>query len=247
MCEQLEQTEAKEQKELNECDSSVPLVQSDKESNVENSTSNDEAPTKQVTIRRKAQIKLPEKRPTKAEKLIADLTSTPSSSPPPSPPPNDNDGNESHGSNINEADTSNVNHVDESKSNKLDSQSELSDVNNDRVESEAASSSTSGMSFKKKAKKGKKAETVEPPGEKPPSSLFEYFARFIHTGKPRKAQKVFYKLSKPERKRLAIDYNEKVEAYVTNLKKYLASLPKEEAIAYVSIVFKVFFCFSSKW
>lgn len=180
---------------------------------------------KKVTIRRKAQIKLPLKTQNKSRKKKPDQTPL-------------NDTSDANGANDDTIATNgsieNGDNVPNMEMNKLDPQSETSEVN-DRIESEAASSSTS-TGFKKRSKKEKKTETVEPPGDKPPSSLFEYFSRFVHTGKPRKAQKAFDKLTKHDQKRLRIDYNETVEAYVTHLKKYLASLRKEDAIAYVSIL-----------
>lgn len=98
-------------------------------------------------------------------------------------------------------------------------------------ESDAVHSSSSSGS-KKKSKKEKK-EVIEPPTEKPPSDVFAYFAKYIHTGKPKKAQKAFEKLPKDERKRLKAEYNEKVEVYVDRLKRYLGTLSREEASAYV--------------
>lgn len=183
-----------------------------------------EPPTKQKTVRRKAQIKLPVKMPNKSrKKTIPDQT----------PLDDADDATDiiNDGTNCTNGDTGDAgDDVEKMETNKLDPQSECSDVN-DRIESEAASSSTSTGS-----KKSKNAGNVEPPGEKPPSSIFEYFARFVHTGKSRKAQKAFDKLTKHEQKRLRIDYNEMVEAYVVHLKKYLASIPKKDAVAYVSIL-----------
>lgn len=109
------------------------------------------------------------------------------------------------------------------KKKKLNSLSESSDINENVT------------SPKKKSKKDKKEKSIEPPGEKPPPSEFEYFAKYVHTGKPRKAQKAYNKLSEEEKQNLTIDYKEKVDGYVTQLKAYLASLPKAEAVAYVSI------------
>lgn len=87
---------------------------------------------------------------------------------------------------------------------------------------------------KKKTKKEKKEKVIEPPGEKPPLSLFEYFAEHIHTGKPRKAHKAFRKLSDEENQQLESEYKGKIDAYVVQLKKYLGSLSKNDAAAYVS-------------
>lgn len=109
-----------------------------------------------------------------------------------------------------------------------------SDERSGREESDAVNSSTSTGS-KKKSKKEKKSKVIEPPGNKPPSNLFKYFAKHIHTGKPHKAEKAFNKLTKKEQKQLNAEYNEKVESYVAKLKSYLASLPKDEALAYVCI------------
>lgn len=224
--------------------------------------------TKKGTNRRKAQIKLPKKAPPKSRKKIADAK--------PANDAQDADTNvtcgEVNGDEKEETQTeiqtetqteiqtetqakiqteternteAQMETETETERTKLNSQSELSDAN-DRIESEAASSSTD-TSTKRGSKKQKNTKAVEPPGSKPPSTVFEYFARFIHTGKPRKAQKAFDKLTKMEEKRIRIDYNEMVEAYVTHLKKYLASIPKAEAVAYVStsfmlLIFLYFLC-----
>lgn len=119
--------------------------------------------------------------------------------------------------------------------------SESSEPNDTQAESDAAQNDN--RSAKKKAKKEKKPkkvkkpkEIVEPPGEKPPSDIYKYFEKHVHTGKPHKAQKAFDKLSKKERKKLNAVYNDIVQAYVSRLKLYLESLPKDEAIVYVSSI-----------
>lgn len=117
------------------------------------------------------------------------------------------------------------------KKKKLNSISESSDFN----EYEIATSSTVVTSPKKKSKKEKNGKSLEPPGEKPPPSELEYFAKFIHTGKPRKARKAYNKLTEEEKQQVSAQYEEKVDAYSTHLRKYLASLSKEDAVAYVSI------------
>lgn len=127
--------------------------------------------------------------------------------------------------------------MEKKRKNKLNSESE--DYTG-KEESDVASGSTTA-SAKKKSKKEKKTEIIEPPGDKPPSTLFSYFATQIHTGKPRKAQKAFDKLTKKERKQLTAEYNEKAENYVAHLKKYLASLSKEEAVAYVCSQYFILF------
>lgn len=120
--------------------------------------------------------------------------------------------------------------IEENRKKKLTSESE---TNN---ESDATSSSTSS---KKKSKKEKKSKIIEPPTNKPPSDFFLYFAKQIHTGKQHKAKKAFDKLPKKERKQLQSEYNEKVEIYMEELKKYLDSISKEEALIYVSIYFEI--------
>lgn len=119
---------------------------------------------------------------------------------------------------------------------KLNSMSESGD-NNDRSESDVASSSTSTSSKKKakKEKKKKKSKIVQPPTDKPPSTPFKYFAKYVHTGKASKAQKAYDRLTKKESKHLMAEFNEKIESYVVQLKKYLSSLSNEDARAYVSI------------
>lgn len=119
------------------------------------------------------------------------------------------------------------------KKKKLESLSESSE-HIDKNDNEIAGGSAGVTSPKKKSKKEKKDKTIEPPGDRPPPSLFEYFAKHVHTGKPRKATKAFGKLSEEESRLMEIEYNEKIEAYMVQLKKYLASLSKEDAAAYVS-------------
>lgn len=119
-----------------------------------------------------------------------------------------------------------------------------SESNTDANASEAGENSelVSG-STKKKSKKEKKSKGVDPPGDKPPTTLFKYFAQHVHTGKPRKAKKHFDKLPRKEKKQMNATYNELVDNYVTRLKHYLNSLPKEEARIYVSLFnAKQFFC-----
>lgn len=117
--------------------------------------------------------------------------------------------------------------------------SESAESTNGRVDSDAANSSQSESSAKKKSKKDKVKNIVEPPPPKPPSAIEDYFKLHIFTGKPRKAQKAFNKLTKKERKHLQIEYNDKVESYVKHLKLFLASLPRDEAVAYVSRILMI--------
>lgn len=118
------------------------------------------------------------------------------------------------------------------KKNRLNS--EASDSN--AGESDFASSANdTDSSTKKKSKKNKKEKEAEEPGDKPPPSVFQYFAAHVHTGKPHKAQKAFDKLNKKERKQLNAEYNEKVKVYVEKLKIYLSSMSKQDAIKYVRI------------
>lgn len=102
-------------------------------------------------------------------------------------------------------------------------------------ESESSASAVTATPTKKKKKKDKTkdSEAVKPP-QKPPSSLLKYFAENVYVGKPRKMERAFEKLSKKERKQLNVEYNEKVENYVTQLRTFLSSLPKEQAVAFVS-------------
>lgn len=115
--------------------------------------------------------------------------------------------------------------------------SEASDSNIDQ--SDAFDDSTASVS-KKKSKKKKKSKEISPPDDKPPDSLFKYFAQTIHTGKPHKAQKAFDKMTKKEKKQLNAEYNEKVESYVNRLKAYLATLDEKDAIAYVILIFNFY-------
>lgn len=113
--------------------------------------------------------------------------------------------------------------------------SESNESSNGKLDSDTGNSSQNEKKAKKKAKKDKRA-SIEPPPSKPPSSVEKYFKHHVFTGKPKKAHKAFDKLSKKERKHLQTEYNDKVESYVSHLKKYLASLPREKAVAYVSFV-----------
>lgn len=74
--------------------------------------------------------------------------------------------------------------------------------------------------------------TNEP--EKPPPNLHTYFAKYIHKGEPHEAQKAFHNLTNVEQKRMRLDLELMGDDYVTDLKKYLASLPHQDATAYVS-------------
>lgn len=108
------------------------------------------------------------------------------------------------------------------------------------TETEATSSAPA------KAKKSKKeklngAESLSqsdrsrPQFKKPPTSLLKYYAEHVYQGKSSRMEKSFEKLTKKERKKLNAEYNEKVESYVSQLKQYLNTLPKEEAIEYASL------------
>lgn len=121
--------------------------------------------------------------------------------------------------------------------------SETSDSNLDQMDSDTIDSTTPStpkqkLKKEKKNKKGKKSKQIPPPDPetKPPSDLFTYFAKNVHTGKPHKARKAFDKLTKSEKKQINGEYNEKVDKYVSHLKEYLATLPKEEAVAYVRLI-----------
>lgn len=129
----------------------------------------------------------------------------------------------------------------EKKRSKLNS--ETSDSNIDQLDSDAIDSTTPSSSKKKskkekKNKKEKKSKEMPPPDpeSKPPADLFTYFARNVHTGKPHKARKAFDRLTKAEKKQINGEYNEKVDKYVTHLKEYLATLPKDEAVAFVRLI-----------
>lgn len=125
------------------------------------------------------------------------------------------------------------------KKRKKDKDSELSSgTQQSETDTDIPSSSTSTSKPKKKKKKksmdDESVSDVKPPSKKPPSSLVKYYAENVYQGKPSRMESSFSKLSKKERKQLNADYNEKVECYVTQLKTYLQSLPKEEAMKYVS-------------
>lgn len=107
-------------------------------------------------------------------------------------------------------------------------------------DSEAEASTSSSVSDGKKNKKSAQQQSNEIllPGERPPSTVLEYYAKCVYSGKPHKVQRTFEKLSQKEKKELTAQHNEKVEKYVGQLKSYLGSLTKEEALLYVSRTFR---------
>lgn len=109
-------------------------------------------------------------------------------------------------------------------------------------DSEAEASTNSSISECKKSKKPEHQKTngVSYPGERPPPTVLDYYAKFVYSGKPHKMQKSFQKLSQKEKKELTAQHNEKVEKYVSQLKTYLGSLTKEEAILHVSRTFRAY-------
>lgn len=97
---------------------------------------------------------------------------------------------------------------------------------------EKSESEGSSKSHKKKKEKKYKSEIAPP--VKPPSTFLKYFTSNIHTGKPNKAKKALKRMAKKERKELEAEYSDKVQSYIVHLKKYLETLSKEDAAAYVS-------------
>lgn len=77
------------------------------------------------------------------------------------------------------------------------------------------------------------------PLNKPPATVFEYYLEFVYKGKAAKAKKTFESLKKTDKKSITIEYNAKVETYVKQLKAYLSSLSKEDAVKYVRIAYMV--------
>lgn len=69
---------------------------------------------------------------------------------------------------------------------------------------------------------------------KPPNTVEVYYATSIFKGKSSNAKKAYNGLKKSEQKAINREYNAKVEAYVKQLKAYLGSLSKEDAVKYVS-------------
>lgn len=215
-----------------------------------NEFSDDEPPTKKITTRRKPQIKMPfkplaKKQPKKPDHTASNIVNDdvtdgndtikkePENLNSPSESGDVNDRSECEEATSSTRTASKKKSRNEKTHKTVESLSESTSDVNDRDEHEIASCSTV-TSPKKKSKKEKKEKNIEPPGAKPPSTFFDYFAKHIHTGKPRKAQKTFDKLTKDERKQYTIEYNELLETYVTHLKKYLGTLSKVEAEAYVS-------------
>lgn len=74
---------------------------------------------------------------------------------------------------------------------------------------------------------------VVQPLHKPPATVFEYYLEFVYKGKASKAKKTYESLKKADKKSITIEYNRKVENYVKQLKTYLSSLSKEDAVKYV--------------
>lgn len=114
----------------------------------------------------------------------------------------------------------------------LENESNRTTVHDSEAE---ASTSSSVVSDSKKKKKKDKKESDENLflGERPPSTLLEYYEKFVYSGKPRKMQKSFDKLTQKEKKELTAQHNEKVESYVRQLRAHLSALPKEEAVLWV--------------
>lgn len=126
----------------------------------------------------------------------------------------------------------------ETSDSNLDQMDTVSQMDSDAIDSTTPSSSKKKSKKEKKNKKEKKSKRMSPPDpeSKPPADLFTYFARNVHTGKPHKARKAFDKLTKAEKKQISGEYNEKVDKFVTHLKEYLATLPNDEAVAYVRFI-----------
>ncbi|XP_031631964.1 nucleolar transcription factor 1-B-like isoform X2 [Contarinia nasturtii] len=78
---------------------------------------------------------------------------------------------------------------------------------------------------KTEGRKDEKSKNAKP--EEPPMDLFSYFAKYIHTGKSRKAIKKFGKLTTEELKQFKAGFN-------AMLGRYIATLSNEEAVAYVT-------------
>lgn len=114
------------------------------------------------------------------------------------------------------------------------SQEEESEASTSKRSGSELDSSTPDTPTKKQKKEKKQPLAPQPPESKPPSTVFKYFVEKVHAGKKEKAQRAYDKLSKKARKQLTVDYNNTVETYVSQLKAYLSTLPKEDAIKYVS-------------
>lgn len=107
-------------------------------------------------------------------------------------------------------------------------------LNKSIEDSEASTSSTASMSNKKKRKDKTSSDEVLPPGKRPPSTLLKYYATHVYNGKPNKVEKHFRRLTNKEKKALTAQHNDEIENYVAQLKTYLGSLSKEDALDYVS-------------
>lgn len=139
------------------------------------------------------------------------------------------------------------------KKKKKKNKNKTKDADHDSGAEASTSSSVSGEKKKKKkdlssprknvntsshdsdANDSEPKKKLHPPEARPPSTLLEFFQENVYTGKPHKVQKAFDKLTNKELKELTAQHNEKVEIYVNELKDYLSSLPKKEAVVFVSI------------
>lgn len=74
----------------------------------------------------------------------------------------------------------------------------------------------------------------EGPIDKPPNTQFDYYMMSAHNGKYEKARTAYEAMSKAAKKKLATEYNAKVQNYVVRLKSYLSSLSKQDAVKFVS-------------
>lgn len=135
-----------------------------------------------------------------------------------------------------EAEASTSSSVSGGKKKKNKDKSPQKNLNKPVHDSEAEASTSSSISVSKKKKKttSESSDKVPPPGERPPSTVVEYYAKYVYSGKPHKLQKSFDKLTQKEKNELTAQHDEKIKKYVSQLRTYLLSLDKEEAKVYVS-------------
>lgn len=132
-----------------------------------------------------------------------------------------------------EAEASTSSSVSVSKKKKKD-ESPAKKLNSSQQESEAEASTGSSVSGSKNPK-AKNANEIEVPIKRPPSTLEEYYATHVYTGKPRKMKKAFKKLSKKEVNEITAQHKELVDKYCAELETFLGTLTKEEATLVVSL------------
>lgn len=111
---------------------------------------------------------------------------------------------------------------------------EFSDHEEEEVEAEAEQVISPPKPKKRKTSVSSE-QIIKPLGDYQHLTVFSYFITQIHTGNPRKAREAFDKLTKKEHKQLLAEYTNKKEKHYAQLRAYLNSLSKDDAITYVCV------------